>query len=88
MSGYVDKTVPRTGDRLMARADEVWIRVAGGGEGQKYLFASMDDDTGCWLASDTAHTKSQHNADTLLRPTKNQTGRSPAHFVTAACPPT
>ena len=83
VSGYVDKIVPRTGDRLMVRADEVWIRVAGE---QKYLFASMDDDTRYWLASDMAHTKFQHNGDTLLKLTKNQVDRNPAHFVTDGLP--
>lgn len=79
VSDYLDGIVPRTGDRAMVRADEVWIRV--GGE-QKYLFASMEDDTRYWLASDMAHTKFQHDADTLLELTRRQLGKSPAHFVT------
>lgn len=83
VGGYLDGVVPRTRDRAVVRADEVWIRVAGE---QKYLFASMDDDTRYWLASEMAHTKFQHSADTLLALTKRQMGRSPAHFVTDGLP--
>ena len=39
-SKYLDSIVPRVGDWF--RADEVWVKIAGE---QKYLFASMDDDT-------------------------------------------
>ena len=39
---YFNCIVPRTNDRTCIRADEVWIKVAGK---QKYLFASMDDQT-------------------------------------------
>ena len=41
VSNYLNEIVPRTHDRTMVRADEVWVKVAGE---QKYLFASMDDD--------------------------------------------
>ena len=80
---YLNEIVPRTNSRTMVRADEIWIKVSGQ---QKYLFASMDDDTRYWLASDMAHTKFQHNADTLLEKTKIKIGKTPAHFVTDGLP--
>ena len=83
VSKYLNDIVPRTNDRTMVRADEVWIKVNGK---QKYLFASMDDDTRYWLASDMAETKFQHNADTLLELTKKKIGKSPVHFVTDGLP--
>ena len=46
---YLNGIVPRIGDWV--RADEVWVKIAGK---QCYLFASMDDDTRYWLASDLA----------------------------------
>ncbi len=61
----------------MVRADEVWIKVNGE---QKYLFASMDDDSRYWLASDIAHAKFQYNADILLEVTKEKIGKSPNSF--------
>ena len=82
-SKYLDGIVPRTNGRTMVRADEVWVKIAGE---QKYLFASMDDDTRYWLASDMAETKFQHNADNLLKLTKEKIGKSPAHFVTDGLP--
>ena len=78
-SEYLDEIVPRTSDRTMVRADEVWVKVAGE---QKYLFASMDDDTRYWLASEMTHSKFQHEADGLVQMTKERIGKSPAHFVT------
>ena len=83
VSDYLNDIVPRTNGRIMVRADEVWVKVNGE---QKYLFASMDDDARYWLASDMAHTKFQHNADTLLEKTKFKIGKSPAHFVTDGLP--
>ncbi len=83
VSKYLNDIVPRTNDRAMVRADEVWIKIAGK---QNYLFASMDDDTRYWLASDTSETKFQHNAGTLLELTKKKIGKSPAHFVTDGLP--
>ena len=83
VSEYLDEIVPRTNNRTMVRADEVWVKIAGE---QKYLFASMDDDTRYWLASDMAETKFQHDADTLLKLTKEKIGKSPAHFVTDGLP--
>ena len=83
VSEYLNEVVPRTNDRTMVRADEVWVKVAGD---QKYLFASMDDDTRYWIASDMAETKFQHNADSLLELTKVQIGKSPSHFVTDGLP--
>ena len=82
-SDYLNEIVPRTSNRTMVRADEIWIKISGQ---YKYLFASMDDDTRYWLASDMAHTKFQHNADTLLEKTKTKIGKSPAHFVTDGLP--
>ena len=83
VDGYLEGIVPRSPCRAMVRADEIWIKIAGE---QKYLFASMEDDSRYWLASEMAHTKFQHNADNLLRITKRQMGKSPAHFVTDGLP--
>ena len=82
-SDYLNEIIPRTNGRTMVRADEIWIKIRGK---QKYLFASMDDDTRYWLASDMAHTKFQHNADKLLELTKEKIGKNPAHFVTDGLP--
>jgi len=79
VSKYLNEIIPRTSERVMIRADEVWIKINGK---QNYLFASMEDDTRYWLASDMAETKFQHNADTLLKLTKEAIGRNPVHFVT------
>jgi transposase-like protein len=81
VSKYLNEIVPRTGNWV--RADEVWIKIAGE---QKYLFASMDDDTRYWLASDMADTKFQHNADNLLELTKKAIGKNPTHFITDGLP--
>ena len=62
---------------------EVWVKVNGK---QNYLFASMDDDTRYWLASDMAETKFQHNADNLLELTKLQARKSPKNFITDGLP--
>lgn len=83
VSNYLNGIVSRTNDRTMARADEVWIKINGK---QNYLFASMDDDARYWLASDMAETKFQHNADNLLKLTKEKIGKSPSHFVTDGLP--
>jgi transposase-like protein len=80
-SEYLNQIVPRVGNWV--RADEVWIKVAGE---QKYLFASMDDDTRYWLASDMADTKFQHNADKLLDLTKKAIGKNPRRFITDGLP--
>ena len=53
-SDYLSGVIPRTSPRTMVRADEMWIKVKGI---QKYLFASMDDETRYWLAFDMAHTQ-------------------------------
>ena len=80
-SVYLNGIVPRVGNWF--RADEVWIKVNGK---QNYLFASMDDDTRYWLASDMAETKFQHNADNLLELTKLQAGKVPRNFITDGLP--
>ena len=77
VSKYLNDIVPRTNDRTMVRADEVWIKVNGK---QNYLFASMDDDTRYWLANDMAETKFQHNADKLLQLTKKKNRQIPCPF--------
>lgn len=79
VSSYLDEIVPRLPDMSIVRADEVWIKIGGN---QKYLFASMDDDSRYWLVLDMVHTKLQHSSDTLLRLTKKQIGRNPTHFIT------
>jgi len=81
VSKYLNEIVPRTGNWV--RADEVWIKVNGE---QKYLFASMDDDTRYWLASDMADTKFQHNADNLLKITKKVIDKNPHRFITDGLP--
>ena len=78
---YLNGIVPRVGDWF--RADEVWVKINGK---QNYLFASMDDDTRYWLASDIASTKFQHNADNLLQLTKLQAGKVPRNFITDGLP--
>jgi len=78
---YLNGIVPRIGDWF--RADEVWIKVNGE---QCYLFASMDDDSRYWLASDMTETKFQHNADNLLLLTKRQAGKNPRNFITDGLP--
>ena len=80
-SKYLNGITPRVGNWF--RADEVWIKINGE---QNYLFASMDDDTRYWLASDIAETKFQHNADNLLRMTKLQAGKIPRNFITDGLP--
>ena len=46
----------------------------------------MEDDSRYWLASDMAETKFQHNADNLLKLTKDAIGRNPVHIVTDGLP--
>ena len=53
---------------------------------QKYLFASLDDQTCYWLASDMMDTKFQHNADTLLEMIKKTIGKTPKHFIINGLP--
>ena len=74
---YTDSITPDVGKWY--RADEVWVKVDGK---QHYLFASMDDDTRYWIASDLADNKFHHNADDLLRASKAHTGKSPTVFIT------
>jgi len=76
-TSYLNGIVPRVGNWF--RADEVWIKVNGE---QCYLFASMDDDTRYWLASDMADNKFHHNTDNLLSMTKRQAGKNPRNFIT------
>ncbi len=76
-SVYLNGIVPRVGNWF--RADEVWVKVDGK---QCCLFASMDDDTRYWLASDMADNKFHHNTDNLLELTKRQAGKSPRNFIT------
>ena len=77
VSTYLNGIVPRVGSWF--RADEVWVKVAGE---QCYLFASMDDDSRFWLASDIADNKFHHNTDNLLFMTKKQAGKVPRNFIT------
>lgn len=76
-SEYLNQIVPRVGNWV--RADEIWMRIAGE---QKYLFASMDDDTRYWLAYDVSDTKFQYDADRLLELTKNTIDKNPKQFIT------
>ncbi len=46
----------------------------------------MNDDTRCWLASDIADSKLQHNEDNLLSITKLQAGKNPRNFITDGLP--
>ena len=52
ISIFTDGIVPRVGDWF--QANEIWVKIA---DEQKYIFASMDDDTRYWLASDIVDTK-------------------------------
>lgn len=83
VAGYIDSIIPRTGNKVLVRADEVWVKVAGM---LKYLFASMDDDTRFWLAAEMAHSKYQHDSDNLLHMTLHQIGRIPSVFITDRLP--
>ena len=66
---YMDSIKPHVGNTF--RADEVWVNVEGK---KKYLFASMDDETRFWLASDLADTKHQTvRTDCLSRPENRPT---------------
>ena len=78
---YTDSITPDVGKWY--RADEVWVKVTGK---QHYLFASMDDDTRYWIAADLADNKFHHNADDLLRTTKEHTGKTPSVFITDKLP--
>ena len=80
-SVYLNGIIPRVGNWF--RADEVWVKINGK---QNYLFASMDDDTRYWLASDIADNKFHHNADNLLSLTKLQAGKNPRNFITDGLP--
>ena len=71
ISDYLDGIVPRTANRFTVRADEIYIKVGGV---QKYLFASMEDDSRYWLAYDMAHSKFLHDGQNLLKMTKKQLG--------------
>ncbi len=46
----------------------------------------MDDDTRYWLASDMTDTKFQHNADNLLKLTKESIDKNPTHFIADGLP--
>ena len=82
VSEYLENVMPHLSTWF--RADEIWVKVAGN---QKYLFASMDDDTRYWIASDMADTKFQHNVDTLLQLTKkNAGGKDLKQFITDGLP--
>ena len=80
-AAYLNGIVPRVGSWF--RADEVWVKINGR---RCYLFASMDDDTRYWLASDVSDNKFHHNADSLLDMTKKQAGKNPRHFITDGLP--
>ncbi len=80
VADYLNDIVPRTTNRNMVRADEVYTKFSGQ---MHYLFASMDDDTRFWLAGEVADSKFQHDADNLLKMTRKKIGnRSPTHFTT------
>lgn len=75
---YIDGIVPRSKNRAIVRADEVWVKINGQ---QCYLFASMDSNTRYWVASDLADNKFQHNADSLFLMTKHTMGKAPAVLI-------
>lgn len=74
---YMNEQQPETGDT--ARADEVWVNVGGR---KKYLFASMDNETRYWLASDLADRKEGHDATVLFKDTVKQAGKQPKKMIT------
>ncbi len=74
---YTDSLTPDVGDKF--RADEVYVNV----DGKKmYLFASMDDDTRYWLASDLAEKKHGHKAEALFKRTIDHAGKYPDEMIT------
>ena len=81
ISEYLGEIVPRVGDWV--RADEIVVKVDGE---RPYVFASMDDDTRYWIAYEMAGTKFQHNADSLLKLTRDQIGKTPKVFKTDGLP--
>ncbi len=74
---YADGIIPQVGKWF--RADEVWVKINGK---KYYLFASMDDDTRYWLASELADNKFKHSADNIFRMTKQMAGKSPDVLIT------
>ena len=81
ISIYVNGIVPRVGNWF--RADEVWVKINGK---KYYLFASMDDDTRYWLASELADSKEKHNAENIFRMTKQMAGKNPTVLITDKLP--
>ena len=69
VADYLNDIIPRTADRAMVKADEVFIKFSGV---MHYVFSSMDDDTRFWLAAEVAGSKFQHNADNLLKMTRKK----------------
>ncbi|MBI5146470.1 MAG: DDE-type integrase/transposase/recombinase [Thaumarchaeota archaeon] len=81
MEKYLEKITPQVSDTW--RADEVWLKVKGD---KKYLFAMMDEQTRFWIAQEVADTKFRHNAQSLLRMSKEFAGKTPVTFVTDGLP--
>ena len=78
---YLNGIIPKVGNWF--RADEVWVKINGE---KHYLFASMDDDTRFWLASEMASDKFGHRADNIFQMTKQQAGKSPRILITDKLP--
>ena len=76
-AAYMDRQRPAVGDTF--RADELYVNA--GGE-RKYLFASMDDETRYWLATDLADRKEGHDAGKLFKDTLEQADKIPGTMIT------
>ena len=81
MDEYLKTITPQVGDKW--RADEVWVKISGD---KKFLFAMMDQDTRFWIAQEVADSKFRHNAQSLLRSSKEFAGKIPVTFITDGLP--
>jgi len=81
MDNYLQTITPQVGDKW--HADEVWLKINGD---KKYLFAMMDSETRFWIAQEVADSKFQHNANNLLKMSKQVAKKTPSVFVTDGLP--
>ena len=81
MDNYLNTITPQVGEKW--HADEVWLKVKGD---RKYLYAMMDDDTRFWIAQEVADSKFNHDAQNLLKVSKDKAKKVPSEFVTDGLP--
>ena len=79
MADYLNDVIPRLDDRPVIRADEVYTFFSGK---MHYLFHTMHDATRFVLAAEVANSKEGHNADHLMRVTREKMGRAATYLVT------